>query len=258
MKQNDNREESTFDPGVTTGRGSSRSLRGELGVAGRREASAQVLEDVKRQATHQRDGGHLPQERHRGDKMHVWAEEETKFREEAAEQRDYHRRNERGGRQNDGKGSNCKASFPNPHDAFILKPKEAALNKTTNAAWVCEKAEESDGWSSGTETAPTATGQDLRGGTRKLTNPDKQVNGYTSFSPECDSNTHRSSGLKHKLWPFKTLSSFGSSSGFACVRVHMRDHFSGDECLHAAVKTLLQKACKRTPPLGQWQPWTSL
>lgn len=54
------------------------TLRRELGVAGWREASAKVLEDVKRQATHQRDGGHLPQERHRGDKVHVWAEDDSK------------------------------------------------------------------------------------------------------------------------------------------------------------------------------------
>lgn len=55
------------------------TLRGELGVAGRREASTQVLEDVKRQAAHQRDDSHLPQERHRDDKVHVWEEEESKF-----------------------------------------------------------------------------------------------------------------------------------------------------------------------------------
>lgn len=73
-------------------RGSSQGLRGELGVAGRREASAQVLEDVKRQATHQRDGGHLPQERHRGDKIHIWAEEEPQFSEEATVQSDYRRK----------------------------------------------------------------------------------------------------------------------------------------------------------------------
>lgn len=39
------------------------SLRGQLGVARRGEASPQVLEDVKRQTAHQRDDGHLPQER---------------------------------------------------------------------------------------------------------------------------------------------------------------------------------------------------
>lgn len=84
-KQN-KREESTFEPGVIrhggVAEGSSLTLRGELGVAGRREASTQVLEDVKRQAAHQRDDGHLPQERHRGDKVHVWEEEESKVREE--------------------------------------------------------------------------------------------------------------------------------------------------------------------------------
>lgn len=84
-KQN-KREESTFDPGVIrhggVAEGSSLPLRGELGVAGRREASTQVLEDVERQAAHQRDDGHLPQERHRGDKVHVWEEEKSKVREE--------------------------------------------------------------------------------------------------------------------------------------------------------------------------------
>lgn len=48
------------------------SLRGQLGVAGRGEASAEVLEDVKGQTAHQRDDGHLPQKRHCGDEVHVW------------------------------------------------------------------------------------------------------------------------------------------------------------------------------------------
>lgn len=51
-----------------------RSLGGQLGVAGWGEASAQVLEDVKGQAAHKRDDGHLPQERHCGDEVHVWRE----------------------------------------------------------------------------------------------------------------------------------------------------------------------------------------
>lgn len=50
------------------------SLGGQLGVAGWGEASAQVLEDVKRQAAHKRDDGHLPQERHCGDEVDVWQE----------------------------------------------------------------------------------------------------------------------------------------------------------------------------------------
>lgn len=78
------REESTRAPGVSSqgvAEGSSPSLRGELGVAGRREASTQVLEDVKRQAAHQRDDGHLPQERYRGDEVHVWAGEQSQNRE---------------------------------------------------------------------------------------------------------------------------------------------------------------------------------
>lgn len=37
-------------------------LRGQFGVAGWGEASAQVLENVKRQTAHQRDDRHLPQE----------------------------------------------------------------------------------------------------------------------------------------------------------------------------------------------------
>lgn len=47
-------------------------LCGQLGVAGRWEASPQVLEDVERQTAHQRDGRHLPQERQRGDEVHIW------------------------------------------------------------------------------------------------------------------------------------------------------------------------------------------
>ncbi len=49
-------------PTANEARGSSQSLRGQLGVVGRGEASAEVLEDVKRQTAHQRDDGHLPQE----------------------------------------------------------------------------------------------------------------------------------------------------------------------------------------------------
>lgn len=52
--------------------GSRGPLGGQLGVAGRGEAPAQVLEDVERQAADQRDDGHLPQERHRGDEVDVW------------------------------------------------------------------------------------------------------------------------------------------------------------------------------------------
>lgn len=51
---------------------SSQCLGGQLGVAGWGEAPAQVLEDVKGQAADQRDDGHLPQERQRGDEVHVW------------------------------------------------------------------------------------------------------------------------------------------------------------------------------------------
>lgn len=47
------------------------SLGGQFGVAGRGEASAQVLEDVERQAAHQCDGRHFPQERHGGDEVHI-------------------------------------------------------------------------------------------------------------------------------------------------------------------------------------------
>lgn len=46
-------------------------LGGQLGVVGWREASAQVLQDVERQAADQGDGGHLPQERHGGDEVNV-------------------------------------------------------------------------------------------------------------------------------------------------------------------------------------------
>lgn len=52
--------------------GSCRTLGGQLGVAWRGETPAQVLEDVERQAADQRDDGHLPQERHRGDEVDVW------------------------------------------------------------------------------------------------------------------------------------------------------------------------------------------
>lgn len=47
-------------------------LGGQLGVAGRGEAPAQVLQDVEGQAADQGDDGHLPQERHRGDEVDVW------------------------------------------------------------------------------------------------------------------------------------------------------------------------------------------
>lgn len=47
-------------------------LRGQLGVVGRGEAPAQVLEDVKRQTAHQRDDGHLPQERYGGDEVNIY------------------------------------------------------------------------------------------------------------------------------------------------------------------------------------------
>lgn len=66
---------------------SSQSLRGQLGVAGRGEASAEVLEDVKGQTAHQRDGGHLPQERHRGDEVYVWRGRRGKGQSEVAGQR---------------------------------------------------------------------------------------------------------------------------------------------------------------------------
>lgn len=62
-----------FDCGVRADpRWTSQCLGGQLGVAGRGEAPAQVLEDVKGQAADQRDDGHLPQERQRGDEVHVW------------------------------------------------------------------------------------------------------------------------------------------------------------------------------------------
>lgn len=48
------------------------TLGGQLGVARRGETPAQVLEDVEGQAADQRDDGHLPQERHRGDEVDVW------------------------------------------------------------------------------------------------------------------------------------------------------------------------------------------
>ena len=60
-----------FSPPVKEAEGSRQSLSGQLGVVGRGEASAQVLEDVKRQTAHQRDDEHLPQERHRGDEVDV-------------------------------------------------------------------------------------------------------------------------------------------------------------------------------------------
>ena len=47
-------------------------LGGELGVVGWREAPPQVLEDVEGQTAHQGDDRHFPQERHRGDEVHVW------------------------------------------------------------------------------------------------------------------------------------------------------------------------------------------
>lgn len=48
-----------------------RPLGGELGIVGRGEAPTQVLEDVEGQAADQRDGRHLPQERRRGDEVHI-------------------------------------------------------------------------------------------------------------------------------------------------------------------------------------------
>lgn len=54
------------------GAGSCWHLGGQLGVAGRGEAPAQVLEDVERQAADQGDDRHLPQERHRGDEVDIW------------------------------------------------------------------------------------------------------------------------------------------------------------------------------------------
>lgn len=47
------------------------ALGGQLGVAGRREASAQVFQDVQGQAADQRDDGHLPNERQRGDEIDI-------------------------------------------------------------------------------------------------------------------------------------------------------------------------------------------
>lgn len=46
-------------------------LRGQLGVIGWREASAQVLEDVQGQTAHQRDDSHFPQERYGGDEINI-------------------------------------------------------------------------------------------------------------------------------------------------------------------------------------------
>lgn len=46
-------------------------LGGQLGVAGRREASAQVFQDVQGQAADQRDDSHLPNERKCGDEVHI-------------------------------------------------------------------------------------------------------------------------------------------------------------------------------------------
>lgn len=123
LKQN-SREESPCAAGVSSqGRvaeGSSPSLRGELGVAGRREASTQVLEDVKRQAAHQRDDGHLPQERYCGDEVHVWAGEQSRNRERIRRTqlcvRDY--------RQNDVNVVNIKGLLPkHAHGYFSIKAK---------------------------------------------------------------------------------------------------------------------------------------
>lgn len=47
------------------------SLRGELGVAGRGEPSAQVLEDVEGQAADQGDNRDFPQEGQSGDEVHI-------------------------------------------------------------------------------------------------------------------------------------------------------------------------------------------
>lgn len=48
----------------------------ELRVAGRREPSSQVLEDVEGQTADQGDDGHFPQEGQRGDEVHVCGETE--------------------------------------------------------------------------------------------------------------------------------------------------------------------------------------
>ncbi len=44
---------------------------GQFGVAGRREAPAQVFEDVERQTADQSDGRHLPHKRQGGDEIHI-------------------------------------------------------------------------------------------------------------------------------------------------------------------------------------------
>ena len=48
----------------------------ELRVAGRREPSSQVLEDVEGQTADQGDDGHFPQEGQRGDEVHVCGQTE--------------------------------------------------------------------------------------------------------------------------------------------------------------------------------------
>lgn len=69
-------------------------LRGQLGVIGWREASAQVLEDVQGQTAHQRDDGHFPQERYGGDEINidelVQEDERGDIRRQAQELGNYH------------------------------------------------------------------------------------------------------------------------------------------------------------------------
>lgn len=51
--------------------GPARSLRCELRVAGGREPSSQVLEDVERETADQGDDRDFPEERQRGDEVHI-------------------------------------------------------------------------------------------------------------------------------------------------------------------------------------------